>query len=110
MQPNGQLHQTWKIKYQIKISFQIYYPKINYQKNHLTIYPIKQKDINTYQLFVGEFYQMYSLYAHLHCAYLEINPSVVLNDLSGIYICAEFPPYFGHESNTEESYIDRIIG
>ncbi len=64
--------------------------------------------------------KMYSLYSHLHFAYLEINPLVVMNDLSAIYIldlaakldsCAEFimhpewsdiitefPPYFEHES------------
>eukprot|EP00484_Ammonia_sp_Unknown_P022877 CAMPEP_0197032974 /NCGR_PEP_ID=MMETSP1384-20130603/11505_1 /TAXON_ID=29189 /ORGANISM="Ammonia sp." /LENGTH=1136 /DNA_ID=CAMNT_0042462711 /DNA_START=37 /DNA_END=3447 /DNA_ORIENTATION=- len=84
-----------------------------------------QKD---YHLFLGEFlFQLYSMYAHLHFAYLEINPLVVKKDLTGVYIldlaakldsCAEFvmhtewsdvitefPPFFGHEAKPEEEYI-----
>ena len=84
-----------------------------------------------YHLFLGEFlYQLYSMYSHLHFAYLEINPLVVFKDLSGIYIldlaakldsCAEFimhaewsdiitefPPFFGHESKPEEAYIQSL--
>jgi len=100
-------------------------PKIN------TIIKVLLKDIQPKKSsFIAEFIQtIHKCYAELHFAYLEINPLVVLNDLSAVYVldlaakldqCAEFqchsswgdivtfPPYFGHKATTEEQFVHEL--
>ncbi|ETO32229.1 hypothetical protein RFI_04886 [Reticulomyxa filosa] len=76
--------------------------------------------------FIEKIFQMYS---ELHFCYLEINPLVVLNDLSGVFILdlaakldsaaefqchskwsdvVEFPPFFGHHSSPEEKFVEEL--